>query len=171
MTRLRKAYARFERRFTATLRVLSVCLDVISAMAALMCLTLMAVYVGFDRDTIAMADIRPWLRTAQGVFITGILFRLIFMFRTTLRENKTVKWVMDTAMLFTLLPLVYPCPTHPWLPEIARLIYSPYLNFGIIAMYSAMILSFQIIKGLGRRLNPTMILAVSFLFFITCAHG
>lgn len=168
MTRLRKAYARFERRFTATLCVLSVCLDVISAMAALMCLTLMAVYVGFDRDTIAMADIRPWLRTAQGVFITGILFRLIFMFRTTLRENKTVKWVMDTAMLFTLLPLVYPCPTHPWLPEIARLIYSPYLTFGIIAMYSAMILSFQIIKGLGRRLNPTMILAVSFLFFITC---
>ena len=166
MARLRKAYARFERRFTETLRVLSVCLEAISAIAAVMCLTLIALYAGFDRDTIALADIRPWMRVAQGVFVANILFSIIFAPRAALRENRPVKWLIDIAMLLTILPWMYPRPVQPWIPWLDGVMYSPLFTTGIMATYSAVILCFLTIKALGRRLNPSMILAVSFLFFI-----
>lgn len=166
MARLRKAYARFERRFTETLRVLSVCLEAISAIAAVMCLTLIALYAGFDRDTIALADIRPWMRVAQGVFVANILFRIIFTPRIASRENRPVKWLIDIAMLLTVLPWMYPRPVHPWIPWLDRLMYSQLFTTAIMATYSAVILCFLTVKALGRRLNPSMILAVSFLFFI-----
>lgn len=171
MKSLRKAYARFERRFTATLRVLSVCLDVLAALSALLCLTLLALYAGFDRQTITYTSIRPWLRLAQGVFVSGILFRMVFLFRTTIRESRPVKWIVDGAMLLTVLPWAYPHPLHPWIPALERVMYSPYFTMGILAVYSGVFICFLLIKALGRRLNPTMILAVSFLLFIAIGTG
>lgn len=164
---IRKAYARFVHRCVAGLRVLSACLEGACAVAALGCLTLLVLYVGYDRDVIPWRAVLPWLRVGQGVFVATILFQLLMLFRTTVRRNGPVKWVADGAMLLTVLPWIYPRPDRPWLPWLEQLLYSPWFLMGVLGAYSAVVLSFFAVKGLGRRVNPTLILAVSFLLVIS----
>lgn len=150
----------------ATLRVLSTCFDACSALAALSCLTLLVLYLGFDHQTISYSLILPYLRLSQGVFIFTILFDLILLFRSTVSRNRPVKWTVDALMLLTLLPWLYPHPAHPWLPWLEQLLYSRWFLMSVLGVYSSVILSFFAIKAIGRRVNPTLILAASFLVFI-----
>ncbi len=146
--------------------MLSLWLDGLSAVAGVGCLTLLTLYLGFDHNTISYTRILPWLRVAQGIFIATILFQLIFLFRTTVRESRVVKWVVDCVMLLSLLPWLYPQPVNPWVPALSHVLYSPWFLAGVLGVYSVVILCFMAVRVIGRRINPTMIMAASFLLCI-----
>ncbi|MDE7388513.1 MAG: potassium transporter [Muribaculaceae bacterium] len=164
---IRKAYARFVHRFVATLRVLSACLEGACVLAAIGCLTLLVLYLGYDHRVISWSMIMPYLRIGQGVFIATILFRLILLFPSSWRQSRPLMRVTDGVMLLTLLPWIYPRPAAPWLPWLDTLLYSPWLLMGVLGVYSALVLCLFAIRTVGRRVNPTIILAASFLLFIT----
>lgn len=130
------------------------------------CIVGLVLLVGFDHTTTSRTSIKVILVVAQAVFLARILFDLIFRFRQTKETNGVLKWVVDTAMLVTLIPLLYPSPSHPWVPFLAKIIYSPYLLYGILAAYSVTDLSYGLIKLAGRRTNPALMLGSAFAVFI-----
>lgn len=161
-----RAFARFLRRFTGTLRVLSVFLEGLTALAAVGALTALILYVGFDHRVISYSMIQPYLRLCQWIFMGVILFQFIFLFKVTVRENRAIKWVIDIIMLLTVLPTVYPHPLHPWIPWLEKILYSPWFLACALGVYSVVVLCFFVLKIIGRRVNPTLILGTSFLIFI-----
>lgn len=124
------------------------------------------VWVGFehaDKETAFMLRILAW---AQGVFTVTILFELIFRKRREAKWGRIFRWVVNAGVLLLVLPALYPQPEHPWLPWLEKLLYSPRLRYGILAAYSVLDISSGVMRLMGRRTNPSMLLGGSFVVFI-----
>lgn len=163
---LRNSYVRVTARFVPAIRLGSTVLGVLAFIASITCLTSLIVYIGFEHTESGLIHLRRIIRACQWVFIVNILYGLTLAFRDTVRESKAIKWIVDLAVLLTLLPLLYPHPLHPWIPALEQLLYSNRFLFIIMGAYSVVDISFGIIRLLGRRTNPSLILSASFLLFI-----
>lgn len=106
------------------------------------------------------------IHICQVIFIVNILYNLIFLFRATLKSNKLIKWIIDIAVLLTAFSLIYPQPQQPWFPLLAKIFYNRWLIFSILGLYSILEVCFGIVRMLGKRTNPSLMLAASFIFFI-----
>lgn len=166
LSRLRFRYNRFTHHFAKTIGVTGTVFDALTMLGALVCLVSLVVIVGFDLKTSERALLYAIVRTCQTVFITNVLFRLIFTLRALLRTNRTVKWIADMAVLITVLPLIYPHPVNPWIPWLEKLLYSNRFIFTILAVYSVVELCYGLMRLVGRRTNPSLLMSASFLFFI-----
>lgn len=160
------AYRRFNSRFVPAIRLGSNALAVVAFIASLVCLTALVVYFGFDHTESDFRLLSRLLRGCQIVFIVNVLYGLALMPRQTLSQTKIIKWIVDLAVLVTLLPLAYPRPDHPWIEILDRILYSNKFLFTVLGAYCVVDISFGIIKILGRRTNPSLILSASFLLFI-----
>lgn len=164
--RLLIIYRQFTSRFVSALRLGRTILEVIAFVASVVCITAMIVYVGFDHNHNTLIHIRRVLKGCQILFLVNIIYGLLFTFKETRRENRPVKWTVDTTMLVTLLPLCYPHPEHPWIPILEKMMYSDKVLMILLLVYSMVTVSFGIMKLLSRRTNPSLILSASFLIFI-----
>lgn len=154
-------------RSAPTLRRIAQILEAISFIAALSCLVLLTVYVGFDHEQAHIKALRLSLRAIQWIFISNILFNLVFRFRQTRHDTRWLKWIVDIFMLLTLLPVLYPHPENPWIPWLEQLLYSRKFLYAALTSYSVLDISFMLMRLTGRRTNPSLLLATSFLLFIT----
>ena len=122
--------------------------------------------MGFDLSQADTASLRRMLRAAQAVFILRVAYGLIFFFRPTCRQTTWVKWIVDCMILLTLLPWIYPHPEHPWLPWLERMLYSEAFLYSSLGAYALVTLCYGIIRAVGKRTNPSLLLSTSFLIFI-----
>ncbi len=164
--KVRSALFRFTRDFHSAI---SRCSDILGALAvacSLACVVCMIIYCGFERDAVDRALLLHIIRGTQIVFITNVLFNLILRFRATVSDSRILRWIVDAGVLLSLLPLLYPRPESPWLPVLDKILYSKAFLFAVLGSYSTVELCYGIMRMLGRRTNPALILAASFLFLI-----
>lgn len=155
LTDMQQAYARLSRRHADTLRLFSRVLDVLTVIASLLCLVALTLYVGFDHSVVRYSHIAPWLNGCLTVFAVNILFNLLFRFHETMRETRALKWIVD-AMILLCIPLRYVVSPSGFFWPLAI----------VAGLYSAFYLCWALIRSLGRRTNPSLILSVSFLLVI-----
>lgn len=162
----RYSYSRFRLKFGEALRKTSVALSVLCAVASLLCIVDLLLYFGFDHNPADKALLHRGLRVAQGVFAVGVVYGLVFDYKATLRNSRLLKWIVDAGVLLSLLSWIYPRPENPWVEWLDTILYSNVFLFGVLAAYSVVTLSFTAIRLMGFRTNPSLLLSVSFLFFI-----
>lgn len=125
--------------------------NVLTVLASLLALVAIALYGGYDASVVSFETVRPWLYLCRGVFVANILFNAIFCFKTTFGEVRPLRWIIDLAVLSTFLHLNF----------------RPLVFIAILGIYAAIYLSSALMRLLGRRTNPSLILSASFLTFIT----
>ena len=165
-TDVRRSYVRFTSRFVPAIRVGSEILGVLSFVASLAYITVLLLYFGFEHTPGQISAIRNGLHTCQVIFIVEIIYNLALRRRFVLAENRAIKWIVDIVLLLTLLPLLYPRPEHPWIPQLASVLYSNAFLFSALAAYAVVDICYGVLRLLGKRTNPSLILSVSFLVFI-----
>lgn len=163
---LRHATLRFGHRTMPVVNAVSQTLMVLAVMAAIVTLVLLVIRTGYEHTPDDIRRIHRLLRWCQGIFVANVLFNLVFNLRNTLRNTRPVKWIVDIAILITLLPWIYPHPVHPWIPWLNTLLYSNKFLYGCLAAYSVVGLSFAVFRMVGRRTNPSLLMSCSFLVFI-----
>lgn len=163
--RWRYAYGRFIRRFVQPIRSISNVVDWVTVATALICLVALVIYAGFERSGLHPHLART-IRGCQIVFLLGLGFNLTLNLRATIRQSRLIKWIVNLALLLTLLPLIYPRPEHPWIPLLEQILYSRRVIYTILGAYSIVELSYGLIRVVGKRTNPSLMLSASFLFFI-----
>lgn len=163
---LKHGYIRFTCHFTSTFRTLSKVAGAAAFAASAACIVGIVIYFGFEHSPTEARRLYVLLRISQCVFLINIIYNLLFNLRQTLTSTRVVKWVVDVGVLCTLLPLIYPHPDYPWIPVLAHVLYSKAFLFSVLAAYSAVDISYGIVKMLGKRTNPSLILSASFLLFI-----
>lgn len=141
-------------------------LNVVSFLAALASVVGLILFVGFDHTAADVKLLARLIKGARIVFIVAILFGLIFDWAHVKRYTRLMKWVLNIAMLLTLLPLIYPQPVHPWIPWLSTFLYSKAVIFSITGIYAVWEISFSVTNLFGHKINPSLLLACSFLFFI-----
>ncbi len=166
MKKMSDSLHRFSMRSIATLRVIGRILNVTASIAACIGLCALVIYSGFEHPAHELADIRKALRFVQAIFLINIVFHLMFRECETPRRRWTVMAFVDLPMLLTLLPLLYPRPVHPWIPVLEQILYSNWFHFSAIALYSIVTLSYGVMRIIGKRTSPALLLSSSFLIFI-----
>ena len=161
-----EVYLRLTSHFTAPLKKTSAILGVITVIASVVCLTSMIVRGGFNHSANDLVLLSRIIRICHIIFLVNIIFGLTLNYKETIRLNRAVKWIVDIAVLTTVLPLLYPHPEHPWIPILEKILYSNYYLYSILAAYSAVEISYGVMAAMGKRTNPSLILSASFLLFI-----
>ncbi|MDE7153378.1 MAG: potassium transporter [Muribaculaceae bacterium] len=169
LTRLREflkvariRYKKFRLHFATTLKVAATILDSFTLIASLLCIVSLIIYIGFDHSATETRIIRNLLHISQTIFIWDVIYELVF----NRKGMRLIKWIVDIGIMLTVIPVIFPHPEHPWFPFLANILYSRWFFFPVIGAFSIVRTCFFIIKILGKRTNPALILSGSFIFFI-----
>lgn len=155
-------FKKFKLHFATTLKIAGYTLDVFTLIASLLCIVSLIIYIGFDHSSTETQLIRSLLHGAQSIFICDVIYQLIFR----RKGMRLITWIVNTGILLSLIPVMFPHPEHPWLPFLSNILYSRWFFFPVIGAFSIVRTCFFIIKLLGKRTNPALILSGSFIFFI-----
>lgn len=159
-------YVRVVHRWHPRIVVACSALDIVTFVMSVATLVTLLVWVGYDHAEAETRGMRIILVCAEGLFAFSLFFRLVFNRRATVRGMRWLTWAVDAGILLLLLPTLYPHPQHPWLPFLERFLYSPVLQFGILAAYSVVDISYGIMRVTARRTNPAILLGTSFVILI-----
>lgn len=152
------------RRLHAQIVRLCTLFDLLTFIMSVTVLVTLLIWIGYDHSRDEVRILHHIIRWAQGVFTFSILFDLIFNFKTTVRSSRVIRWVVNIAVLVLLIPLLYPHPEHPWIPWLEQILYSRRTAYIVLSAYSIVEISYGIMRVLGRRINPSMLLGHLFLF-------
>lgn len=155
-------YAHLSARFDRPISIAATIGEVGAALASVVCLICLTIYVGFDLQLHDARILRGVIKGCQLVFAFNILFHFVFRFREMARENRLFKWVMDVAVLLTFIPLIFHRPEHAWFPWI----YSRKVIYSVFTIYSIFDICYSISQLVNRRTNPSLLMGGSFLCFI-----
>lgn len=171
----RMRYARARITYTRTrfithseqkLLFISRLLNTFAGIASVVSIVVLVMYVGYNLTTSDSRLIRRILRGIQILFGTHILFHLVFFFRTTLSESRAIKWVVDIGIFMSLIFWIFPEIERPWFPTLNHILFGNIFFFIAVGAYSIVDISYAISRIPGRRTNPTLLMASSFLAFI-----
>lgn len=106
------------------------------------------------------------------VFLIDVTLRLLLAYKDTRRTYNKVAWVLTLLLYLTLIPVVFRRPEV----EGGIQLFWDFLNgklyhILLLLLFSFFNLSNGLVRLLGRRTNPSLILAVSFLVFILLGTG
>lgn len=152
----------FLSRFDRPIDVAATVLDFAAGAASLACLVCLAVYVGYDLNPADRLYVSRLLRACQLTFAVALAFRFILRFKVEIRQARIIQWIVDAALLLTIIAWIWPQPQQPMLSWIWH------RRFFLLVMvaYSVVNLSYSISKIPNRRTNPSLLMGASFLIFI-----
>ena len=164
-SRLRGRVTRLRRRYDSAVERIARIFDLLVFIASIIALTSMLVYVGYDSGSVDRHLLLHVLHSVQAVFIAAVLYNLIFRLRRMFRESLFIRRFADILILLTLIPIFFPhcAGTHH---QLIHFFHSTGFLFTCLTIYSIAEFCYGTMQLLGRRTNPSLILSVSFLFFI-----
>ncbi|MDE6489620.1 MAG: potassium transporter [Muribaculaceae bacterium] len=161
-----QSYTRLTRHSVAGIRLVLKVTGIASVAAAIMCLAAILLYIGYEHDDMSERHIMAVMRITQAVFAANVGLCLLLDFRHTVRTSLAIKWIVDIAVIISVVAWLYPRPADPWFPWIDRIAYSRLFLLTVLASYSVVTVCYAVIRTMGRHTNPSLILSGSFLFFI-----
>lgn len=107
------------------------------------------------------------------VYLIEVAVHLLFEFKTIKIKYKKLTWILSGMLYLTLIPVIFHRPSDEY--EVLRQVWT-FLNEGsykilILLLLSFLNLSYGLTRMLGKRTNPSLILAVSFLAIILIGAG
>lgn len=154
------------REYLRIIRVVSGALDTLTALAALVCLICLVAHVGYDHTPSGYARINSILRAIQWFYVAAVIYGFTFDISDTLRKARVLKWVVDTAVLLAVVPLVYTSVTGLSLlgPQYSHAL--SVFSYSSLAAYSIVSVSYEFLRAIDRRTNPSLVLSMSFVVLI-----
>lgn len=154
-----------------TVRWLLRCAAAVTYLASLTLLASLVYKLGFEMSEREVG----WLAKVHGavwvVFLVDIALHLLLDYRDTKRAFRSVTWVLSVLLYLTLLPVVFFEPEEGPIRYVWQFFHSPTYRLVILSLLSLLNLSNGVVRLLGRRTNPSLILACSFFVLIALGTG
>lgn len=117
--------------------------------------------------------LRGVYRAVWILFLTDTTAEVLFRYENAKRNFRTSAWLLSGALYLTLIPVLFDKPdiSHQWLQYVWSFFASQPYHVIILLILSVLQLSNAFVRILGRRTNPSLILAVSFLVIILIGAG
>ncbi|MCC8070319.1 MAG: potassium transporter [Bacteroidales bacterium] len=163
--RLRSAFLLFCRRSAFPITVVGRIIDVMAFVAAIICGLGFIIYVGYDHTPQELRHLGRTLRTVQIVFTLQVVYNLLFHSLVSPGRRSLIRWIVDIAMLLSLFGWIWPVAGRMhW--SIAYIVRSRvFLNI-VLCAYAIVTFCYGVMHVVGKRTNPSLLLATSFLAFI-----
>ena len=128
---------------------------------------------GFMISSDEAKAIRIIYKSVWIVFLLSATVQIVFQSDEDGQKNTFWSWVINVLLYLTLLPVLFKKPDAgdegvywTWM-----FFHSHYYRIAILLLYSLLQLSSSLVRLLGRRTNPSLILASSFLVIIFIGAG
>lgn len=127
---------------------------------------------GFMLDADDAAKLRVLYKWVWIIFLVDVNLRILLEYRQTKKNFRKLAWILSVLLYLTLVPVVFHRPEengailHVW-----EFLGSYLYHTVLLLVFSLLNLSNGLVRLLGRRTNPSLILAVSFLVIILIGTG
>ena len=110
-------------------------------------------------------------RTVWGVFLVQTTMHIGLAYRETLKKYRTFTWVLNILLYLTLIPVIFFEPESGALKYFWLFLNNRIFQLILLLLLSLLRLSSGVIGLLGKRTNPSLILAGSFFLIICIGTG
>lgn len=127
---------------------------------------------GFPLTIEEVGNVQVLYRTVWIVFLIDVTLHISLEYRDTKKKYRKMAWILSGLLYLTLIPVIFHRPEESG----AILCLWEFLNGGLyhlplLLIFSLLNLSNGLVRLLGRRTNPSLILAISFLSIILVGTG
>lgn len=152
-----------------------VALGVMTTLAYLASILLIVGLVYEHGFTISVAEAHQLQRLYHGVwivFLSDISLRIALEYKDTRQTFSKLTWILTFLLYLTLVPVVFHRPeVEGAIQAVWDFLNGRIYHLALLLMLSFLNLSYGLVRLLGRRTNPSLILAVSFLIIILIGTG
>lgn len=127
---------------------------------------------GFTLEAQTVAKLHILYKWIWIVFLIDVSLRILLEYRQTRKNFRKLAWILSGLLYLTLVPVIFHRPEesgailHTW-----EFLGSDLYHTVLLLVFSLLNLSNGLVRLLGRRTNPSLILAVSFLVIILIGTG
>lgn len=146
-------------------------IDAVTFLAALALIGGVVYEHGFIISEGAEADLGVLYRTVWGVFLVQATMHIGLAYRETLKKYRTFTWVLNILLYLTLIPVIFFEPESGALKYFWLFLNNRIFQLILLLLLSLLRLSSGVIGLLGKRTNPSLILAGSFFLIICIGTG
>ena len=146
-------------------------IDAVTFLAALALIGGVVYEHGFIISEGAEADLGVLYRTVWGVFLVQTTMHIGLAYRETLKKYRTFTWVLNILLYLTLIPVIFFEPESGALKYFWLFLNNRIFQLILLLLLSLLRLSSGVIGLLGKRTNPSLILAGSFFLIICIGTG
>ena len=146
-------------------------IDAVTFLAALALIGGVVYEHGFIISEGAEADLGVLYRTVWGVFLVQTTMHIGLAYRETLKKYRTFTWVLNLLLYLTLIPVIFFEPESGALKYFWLFLNNRIFQLILLLLLSLLRLSSGVIGLLGKRTNPSLILAGSFFLIICIGTG
>ncbi|MFR8082963.1 MAG: TrkH family potassium uptake protein [Odoribacter splanchnicus] len=146
-------------------------IDAVTFLAALALIGGVVYEHGFIISEGAEADLVVLYRTVWGVFLVQTTMHIGLAYRETLKKYRTFTWVLNILLYLTLIPVIFFEPESGALKYFWLFLNNRIFQLILLLLLSLLRLSSGVIGLLGKRTNPSLILAGSFFLIICIGTG
>lgn len=165
-------YLRYQHKWLYPyIRLLLGTMDVVAWMASLALLVAIVFRYGFVLTDSELALIRHTYSAVWVIFLVNILTHMLLHFRNQRHRMGALAWTVVGLYLLTLVPVVFHRPDEGPVLQFWLLTGSHAYRMALMVLLSLMTLANSFMAVLGRRVNPSLILAISFLAIILVGSG
>ncbi|MCD8292817.1 MAG: potassium transporter [Prevotellaceae bacterium] len=127
---------------------------------------------GFDISDYEVARIHRLYHAVWVLFLVYTTLQIVFRFRTTLKAYSKFAWVLNLLLYLSLVPAFFFRPDEEGVVQtVWDFLQGDAYRLVLLLLLSLLNLSSGLVRLLGRRTNPSLILAISFLVFIIIGTG
>ncbi|MEG1555303.1 MAG: potassium transporter TrkG [Bacteroidales bacterium] len=142
-------------------------IEAITFVASILVISGIIYQIGFPLSNTDLSSFNTFYRLIKLVYLLYIILVIIVERKELKKKYRHVFWVLSGLLYLTIIPWLFPDNlTNPVLSFIVSALDNYYLHLVLLFMFSLLMLSNGVIRLLGKRTNPSLILAVSFLFII-----
>lgn len=106
------------------------------------------------------------------IFLIDVTLHIFLQYRGTKKNYRKLAWILTWMLYLTLIPVIFHRPDEEGaILYIWDFLNGKYYHIPLLLIFSFLNLSYGLVRLLGRRTNPSLILAVSFLVIILIGTG
>lgn len=160
--------------FEDNIKVVPLILKIINAVSyfsSLLFIALLVYEYGFIISDEIRADLNLVYKAIWIVYLVSFGVNFTLSYENTKQETRYFGWILNILLLSTLIPVIFYCPESGYMMYLWKILHSHYFMLVLLLLLSLQNLSAGITRLLGKRTNPSLILAVSFFVIILIGTG
>ena len=153
-------------------RILLGLVEALTYLASLLLIVGVVYEHGFPLSVDEVANLQTLYKTVWIIFLIDVTLHISLEYRNTKKQYRRLAWILSGLLYLTLIPVIFHRPEEEGaILQIWEFLHGKFYHLLLLLVLSFLNLSNGLVRLLGRRTNPSLILAVSFMAIILIGAG
>ena len=127
---------------------------------------------GFPLSVDEIAKIQVLYKAVWVIFLIDVNLHISLEYRSTKKQYRRLAWILSVLLYLTLIPVIFYQPEEEGaILQFWEFLHGKFYHLVLLLIFSFLNLSNGLVRLLGQRTNPSLMLAVSFLASILIGTG